>query len=240
MPFARIPHAPGSPLAAPRAGRRPPCALAALALSLALVAGTCSEPAAAQAAQPAPGSAQTRVRVDTNLGSFLIELEDQRAPLTVANFLGYVRSGFYSGTVFHRVINNFIAQAGGYDEKYQPKTPQPPVVNESGNGLSNRRGTVGLARTDAPHSGNAQFFLNLADNEDLDPTPLRWGYAVFGRVVDGLEVVDRIGHVATGADGPFEKDAPLEKIVIRKMEIVAGPGAVAPEPAPAPAAPPST
>lgn len=242
MPLTRVPHAPRIPLVSRHAARarvsrgRVPSALATLALSLALAAGTWSAPAGAQAA---PGATATRVRVDTNLGSFVIELEDERAPLTVANFLNYVRSGFYSGTVFHRVINNFIAQAGGYDEKYQPKTPEAPVVNESGNGLSNRRGTVGLARTDAPHSGNAQFFLNLADNEDLDPTPLRWGYAVFGKVVDGLEVVDRIGHVPTGADGPFEKDAPLEKIVIRRIEIVGGPAATAPVAVPPPAVPPS-
>lgn len=239
MPLARVSHASGSTndrhTARPRG-------LAVAALLLAATLGATFAPRAqAQAAAEPANAQQTRVRVDTNLGSFVIELEDERAPLTVANFLGYVRSGFYSGVVFHRVINNFIAQAGGYDEKYQLKTPNAPVVNESGNGLSNRRGTVGLARTDLPHSGNAQFFLNLGDNEDLDPTPLRWGYAVFGRVVDGLEVVDRIGHVATGEDGPFPRDAPLEKIVIRKIEIVGGPGATAPvaAPAPAPAPPPA-
>lgn len=208
----------------------------------AMAAGGFASRAEAQSPAESATAQQTRVRVDTTLGSFVIQLEDQRAPLTVENFLGYVRSGFYSGVVFHRVINNFIAQAGGYDDRYQPKTPRTPVVNESGNGLSNRRGTVGLARTDLPHSGNAQFFLNLGDNEDLDPTPLRWGYAVFGTVVDGLEVADRIGHAATGEDGPFEKDAPLEKIVIRKMEIVGGPGAMVPAatPAVAPTAPPPT
>lgn len=236
MPLARVPHVSGQPHGR-RAGVRRPIAAAALALVVAL-AGLCAPRAEAQAPAESTPATQTRVRVDTNLGSFVIELEDQRAPLTVANFLGYVRSGFYSGVVFHRVINNFIAQAGGYDEQYQPKTPQAPVVNESGNGLSNRRGTVGLARTDLPHSGNAQFFLNLGDNEDLDPTPLRWGYAVFGKVVDGLEVVDRIGHVATGDAGPFEKDAPLDKVVIRRIEIVGGPGSAAPVATPAPAAPP--
>lgn len=237
MSLARVPHASGRPVRC-----RHPFALAALLATTVLCAAWVPSASAQAASAPVP-SQQTRVRVETNLGSFVIELEDQRAPLTVANFLNYVRSGYYSGVVFHRVINNFVAQAGGFDEKYQPKAPQSPVVNESGNGLSNRRGTVGLARTDAPHSGNAQFYLNLADNEDLDPTPLRWGYAVFGRVVEGLEVVDRIGHVPTGEDGPLGKDAPLDKVVIRKVEILGGPGAIAtptPTPAPTPSPPPAS
>lgn len=227
MPLARVPSA------APPARRTRLRSLAATVCFAALCAAWTPHAAAQAAATPS-----TNVRVETNLGSFTIELEDARAPLTVANFLSYVKSGYYTGTVFHRVINNFIAQAGGYDEKYQPKTPQPSIVNESGNGLSNRRATVGLARTDSPHSGNAQFFLNLADNEDLDPTPLRWGYTVFGKVVDGLDVVDRIGHVATGAGGPFERDLPLEKIVIRKMEVVGPPPAPAATPV-VPAPPPA-
>lgn len=159
-----------------------------------------------------------RVRVDTNMGNFVIELDPDRAPLTVANFLEYVRSGFYSGTVFHRVINNFIAQAGGFDEQYGEKKARPPIPNESGNGLSNRRGTVGLARTANPHSGDAQFFVNLADNAALDPQPTRWGYTVFGKVVDGMNVVDDIGAVATGEVGPLEKDAPLKPVIIIRIE----------------------
>jgi cyclophilin family peptidyl-prolyl cis-trans isomerase len=201
---------------------------AALAL-LALV----TTPALAQTAAP------TRVRVDTTAGSFTIELETARAPLTTANFLQYVSSGFYVGTIFHRVINGFVAQAGGYDDKYRPKTPNAPVPNESGNGLSNRRGTVGLARTEAPHSGNAQFYVNLADNEDLDPNPVRWGYAVFGRIVDGYETLDRIGHAATGPGGPFPKDVPVEPIVIRAVQVIAETPAPAAAPTPpAPASPP--
>jgi cyclophilin family peptidyl-prolyl cis-trans isomerase len=160
----------------------------------------------------------SRVRVDTSLGSFVIALETERAPLTTANFLEYVRTGHYNGTVFHRVIGSFVAQGGGYDEKFVEKTTRPDIPNESGNGLSNARGTVGLARTGAPHSGNAQFYLNLADNGSLDPQPSRWGYAVFGRVVEGMNVVDDIGAVATGTVGPFEKDAPLKTIVIIRME----------------------
>jgi len=162
--------------------------------------------------------ARPRVRVETNMGKFVIELDPDRAPLTVANFLEYVRSGFYSGTVFHRVIANFIAQAGAFDEKYGEKKPRPTIANESGNGLSNRRGTVGLARSAEAHSGDAQFYINLADNAGLDPQPTRWGYAVFGRVVEGMNVVDDIGAVATGEVGPLEKDAPLKPVIIIRIE----------------------
>lgn len=158
------------------------------------------------------------VRVHTNLGAFLIQLEPHRAPLTVANFLEYVRSGHYDGTIFHRVVGNFIAQGGGYDQEYQEKPTRAPVPNESGNGLSNTRGTVGLARTGNPHSGTAQFYVNLVDNPMLDPQPSRWGYAIFGRVIEGMSVVDDIGAVATGDAGPLESDAPLRPIVIEKIE----------------------
>jgi cyclophilin family peptidyl-prolyl cis-trans isomerase len=169
-----------------------------------------------------------RVRVDTTLGSFVIRLETARAPLTTANFLNYVRSGFYSGTVFHRVIANFVIQGGGYDDKYHLKDTQASVANESGNGLSNKRFTVGLARSDAPHSGNAQFYVNLTDNDDLDPTPLRWGYTVFGRVVEGLEVVEKIGRTPTGPAGPWPKDAPVEPVVIQRIEALPPAGAAPP------------
>ncbi|MFO7304840.1 MAG: peptidylprolyl isomerase [Gammaproteobacteria bacterium] len=158
------------------------------------------------------------VRVHTNVGAFLIQLEPTRAPMTVANFLEYVRSGHYDGTIFHRVVGNFIIQGGGYDQEYNEKPTRPPIPNESGNGLSNIRGTVGLARTGDPHSGTAQFYVNLVDNPMLDPQPSRWGYAVFGRVIEGMTVVDEIGAVATGEVGPFESDAPLKPIVIEKME----------------------
>ena len=152
------------------------------------------------------------------MGKFVIELDPARAPLTVANFLQYMHEGFYSGVIFHRVISNFIAQAGQYDEKYAEKKPRATIPNESGNGLSNRRGTVGLARTADPHSGDAQFYINLADNGLLDPQPTRWGYTVFGKVVDGMNVVDDIGQVATGQAGPIEKDAPLKPVIIIRIE----------------------
>lgn len=170
--------------------------------------------------QPASAQQAPRVRVHTNKGDFVIELDTVRAPLTVANFLEYVRAGHYSGTIFHRVIGNFVAQGGGYDEKYVEKPTRPGIPNESGNGLSNRRGTVGLARTGDPHSGNAQFYLNLGDNGALDPQASRWGYAVFGRIVDGMNVVDDVGAVATGQAGIFEKDAPVKQVVIINIQEV--------------------
>lgn len=168
--------------------------------------------------QPASAQEIPRVVVHTNKGDFVIELDAARAPLTVANFLEYVRAGHYSGTIFHRVIGNFIAQGGGYDESYVEKPTRPGIPNESGNGLSNRRGTVGLARTGEPHSGNAQFYLNLGDNGALDPQASRWGYAVFGRIIEGMNVVDDIGAVATGQVGTFEKDAPLKQVVIISIQ----------------------
>jgi cyclophilin family peptidyl-prolyl cis-trans isomerase len=161
-----------------------------------------------------------RVRVETSKGKFVIELDRDRAPLTVANFLEYMRAGHYSGTIFHRVVANFIAQGGGFDEKNVEKPTREGVPNESGNGLSNRRGTVGLARTADPHSGNAQFYVNMADNAGLDPQPSRWGYTVFGRVVEGMNVVDDIGAVETGEVGPFDRDAPLKSVIVIRIEEV--------------------
>lgn len=174
---------------------------------------------AAPATPPAP-TGPPRVRFDTSLGSFVVKLDRDRAPLTVEAFLRYVREGFYDGTVFHRVINNFVAQGGGYDANYQIKMPHGKLVNESGNGLTNRRGTIGMARAEGPHSATSQFYLNLADNPDLNPLPTRWGFAVFGEVVEGMEVVDRMGHVATGKVASFEQDAPLKPIVIERARLL--------------------
>ncbi len=168
----------------------------------------------------ANGQTASRVRVETTLGNFVIELDRQRAPLTVASFLEYVNAGHYTDTIFHRVIGNFVVQGGGYDTSNVEKPTREGVPNESGNGLSNRRGTVGLARTGAPHSGTAQFYVNLADNAALDPQPSRWGYAVFGQVVEGMNVVDDIGAVATGSLGPFDSDAPLKPVVIKRVEVL--------------------
>jgi cyclophilin family peptidyl-prolyl cis-trans isomerase len=200
-----------------------------------IVAGLLGSGALASAAQAAPS-----VRVTTSMGDFVIELNQDRAPLTVANFLKYVNEGHYSGTVFHRIVSNFVVQGGGYAATdYQLKPVHEPVVNESGNGLRNTRGTVGLARTESPHSGNAQFYVNIADNPDLDPVPTRWGYAVFGKVVQGMEVVERIGVLPTGRLGPFKGEAPLTPVVIQKVEIISAAPATgsAPESTTIPAAP---
>jgi cyclophilin family peptidyl-prolyl cis-trans isomerase len=187
----------------------------------------------------APAADQaTQVRVTTNVGDFVVELLPDRAPLTVANFLRYVREGYYSGTLVHRVVANFVIQGGGHsaaDLKLKPV--HDPVNNESGNGLQNKRGMVGLARGESAHSGNAQFYVNLVDNPDLDPLPTRWGYAVFGRVVQGMDVVDRIGVTPTGASGPFKSDTPLKPIIIQKVDIVDAASQAA-SPAPAPVATP--
>lgn len=169
---------------------------------------------------PAPTPSPARVRFDTSMGSFTVRLETERAPITVENFLTYVREGHYNGTIFHRVVQNFVAQGGAFTADNQGKATRDPIVNESGNGLTNRRGTLGMARLEKAHSGSCQFYVNLADNPDLNPLPSRWGYTVFGEVVEGMDVVDRIGHVPTGAVGPFKQDAPLKPVVIEKVTIL--------------------
>ena len=182
-------------------------------------------------------SGAERVRVTTNLGAFVVELQRDRAPLTVENFLSYVRTGYYTNTLFHRVIANFVVQGGGVGPDYKAKPVAKPIANEAGNGLKNLRGTVGLARASGPHSGDCQFYVNVADNADLDPLPTRWGYAVFGRVVEGMEVVDRISVSPTGSAGPFKQDAPIAPVVIQKIELLADSTAPAPVPAAAEPAP---
>jgi peptidyl-prolyl cis-trans isomerase A (cyclophilin A) len=174
------------------------------------------------AVKPAPAPAQ-QVLVVTSMGNFTLELNAERAPLTVAHFMRNVDSNAYTGTIFHRVIANFVIQGGGFGTDLKEKPAPNKVVNESGNGLTNQRGTVGMARGAEPHSSDCQFYVNLFDNEALDPNKTRWGYAVFGKVVQGMEVVDKIGNVATGAHGPFKEDAPLQAVVIERVERVAGP-----------------
>jgi peptidyl-prolyl cis-trans isomerase A (cyclophilin A) len=180
-------------------------------------------PKPATPAAPATSAAAPQVQVVTSMGSFTLELNAERAPLTVAHFLKYVDQGHYSGTTFHRVVANFVIQGGGFDSSNKPVAAPTKVVNESGNGLTNQRGTVGMARSQEPHGGDAQFYVNLYDNDALDPNKTRWGYAVFGKVVQGMDVVDRIGNVATGSRGPFKEDAPLKPVVIERIERVASP-----------------
>lgn len=187
--------------------------LTALLLSLVVVTAAYSQEQFAVTNSP-------RVRVATNAGAFVIELDRGRAPLTVEAFLKYVTSGFYAGTIFHRVVQGFVAQGGGYTKDLMAKPTNGTIVNESGNGLSNLRGTVGLARSNEPHSGTSQFYINLADNIDLNPRPTRWGYAVFGKIIEGMDVVDDIGHRPTGAGGPFDKSVPVDPIVIESIQVL--------------------
>ena len=190
---------------------------------------------AARAVEPSPSQL---VKVTTSMGEFVIEMLPDRAPLTCTNFLRYVKEGYYTGTLIHRVVSNFVIQGGGHDSTtYQLKPVHEAIFNESGNGLQNKRTMVGLARGDAPHSGNAQIYINLVDNPDLDPLPTRWGYAVFGRVVQGMDVVERIGVTATGSFGPFKSDAPLKPVVIQKVEVIDAASAAPAPPAATPRAP---
>lgn len=182
--------------------------------SLATTSGTIAQEAVQETVM------DPRVRVVTNAGEFVMRLDANRAPLTVAAFLATVESGFYEGTIFHRVIAGFVAQAGGFTPDMQMKPTEGAVYNESGNGLSNIRGTVGLARTNDPHSGTTQFYINLADNLDLNPRPSRWGYAVFGIVEEGMEVIDNIGHSPTTGMGSFERNVPVTPIIIQQVEVL--------------------
>lgn len=187
-------------------------------LALALIAAM---PAFAKQAQaPVPSTLAPRVQFETSVGNFVVEVDTVRAPLTAENFLRYVRDGAYDGTVFHRTIANFVVQGGGYDERLAERPARGPIPNESGNGLSNRRGTLGLAREDSPHSGSSQFYINLVDNGALDPLPSRWGYAVFGRVVEGMEVVDKIGYMRTETVPNFGADVPVERPLVRRAYVL--------------------
>jgi cyclophilin family peptidyl-prolyl cis-trans isomerase len=194
--------------------------IAGLILSPCLTSSFAAETPAKPAPAPTP-IASPQVQVVTSMGNFTIELNAERAPLTVANFLKYVDQGHYTGTIFHRVVANFVIQGGGFDAAGKLVPAPNKVVNESGNGLTNLRGTVGLARASEPHGGDSQFYVNLYDNEALDPNKTRWGYAVFGKVVQGMEVVDKIGNVPTGARGIFKEDSPTKPVIIERIERVA-------------------
>jgi cyclophilin family peptidyl-prolyl cis-trans isomerase len=188
----------------------------AITLPLLLVAallGTHSAHAQ-QAVAPEP----VRVRIETSLGAFVIAVDAARAPLTVASFLRYLDEGFYEDTVIHRVVPGFVVQGGGYGPDGMPRPVATPVPNESGNGLTNLRGTVAMARTGDPHSATSQFYVNLADNAALDPQPSRWGYAVFGRVIEGMDVLERIGTVPTRVHPALGPDFPEQPIRILRAE----------------------
>ena len=159
-----------------------------------------------------------RVTLDTTKGKVVLDLDDAKAPKTVANFLEYVRSGHYDGTIFHRVIPGFMAQGGGFAPDMSQKPTRAPIQNEADNGLGNARGTIAMARTSDPHSASAQFFINVSDNAGLNHSgknPQGWGYAVFGKVVEGMDVVDQIVKAPRGRSG-FHDDVPKEPIVITR------------------------
>lgn len=188
--------------------RFPLMILAVLALALPLDAGAKKNP---------------RVELVTSLGTIQLELDAAKAPKTVQNFVDYVKAGFYDGTIFHRVIATFMIQGGGFDVKQQKKATRAAIKNEADNGLKNDRGTIAMARTPDPHSATAQFFINVKDNDALNHRSKDdegWGYCVFGRVTKGMDVVDKIKAVPTGAKGQFDRDCPQKDVVIKKARLL--------------------
>lgn len=162
------------------------------------------------------------VQFDTNMGTITLELNEQAAPVTVANFIDYVESGHYDGTIFHRVIDGFMIQGGGMDANMNEKRTGTPIKNEADNGLKNDVGTIAMARTSDPHSATAQFFINVKNNDFLNyssPSPQGWGYAVFGKVIDGMDVVNQIKDVPTGRYG-YHADVPTTPIVINSAKVI--------------------
>jgi peptidyl-prolyl cis-trans isomerase B (cyclophilin B) len=165
----------------------------------------------------------TTIKFTTNQGDIVLELDGEKAPNTVKNFVAYVEDGFYEGTIFHRIIPNFMAQGGGFTSDFKQKKTQNPVDNEADNGLKNDRGTVAMARTNDPHSATGQFFINLSDNGFLNhssKTSQGWGYAVFGKVTEGMDVIDTMAAIPTGSGGMFPTDVPQEEVIIEKAEVI--------------------
>ena len=161
-----------------------------------------------------------KVEMQTTMGKIVLELDAEKAPNTVKNFMQYVNDGFFDGTIFHRVINGFMVQGGGFTPDYQQKETRAPIKNEANNGLKNDAYTIAMARTNDPHSATAQFFINVADNDFLNfkaENAMGWGYAVFGKVVEGMDVVDKLKAVNTGSGGPFPTDVPTEQLIIEKV-----------------------
>ncbi len=199
--------------------------VAGLALLLGLAG--CNKPSneTPSTTAPAAAAAETpKVRMQTSHGEIVLELYPDKAPKTVANFLMYAEEGHYDGTIFHRVIDGFMIQGGGFTPEMQQKTTAPPIMNEADNGLRNIVGTIAMARTGEPHSATAQFFINVANNSFLDfreRTPRAWGYAVFGRVIEGMATVEKIKGVATTTrDG--HQNVPVEAVVIEKVSVISG------------------
>ncbi len=181
--------------------------IATLVLGLTMTAATAAEP--------------VRVLMETSMGPITLELDADKAPKTVANFVQYVKDKHYDGLVFHRVIKEFMIQGGGYDQSYAQRKTRAPIENEAKNGLLNARGTIAMARTSDPHSASSQFFINHVDNRNLDfPSFDGWGYAVFGKVVAGMEVVDKIAATPTGAIRPFGRDVPVTPVLIERATVI--------------------
>jgi peptidyl-prolyl cis-trans isomerase B (cyclophilin B) len=192
------------------------------------IAFVCPSISAAQASKSKPGKKMTentvQVKLETTLGDITLQLDKEKAPVSVENFLVYVKEGHYNGTIFHRVIPGFMAQGGGFDTDFKQKPTHDQIRNEANNGLNNDRGTIAMARTSVPDSATAQFFINYKNNDFLNfksETPQGWGYAVFGKVVDGMDVVDAMAKVPTGAGGPMQSDVPQTPIVINKATVIA-------------------
>jgi cyclophilin family peptidyl-prolyl cis-trans isomerase len=160
------------------------------------------------------------IDIQTTEGSITLQLDGRRAPITVKNFIKLIKNEYFNGTIFHRVIPNFMIQGGGFNKNLLDLESINSIPNESGNGLTNLRGTIAMARTSDPHSANAQFFINTKDNSFLNPKSGRWGYAVFGNVIKGMNIVDKISKKPTGPEGRFAEDVPIEDIVINKIVIL--------------------
>ncbi len=165
----------------------------------------------------------TTIKFTTNQGDIILELDAEKAPNTVKNFVVYVEEGFYDGVIFHRIIPNFMAQGGGFTADFKQKSTNDAIENEADNGLKNDRGTIAMARTGEPHSATGQFFINLGDNGFLNHTSKTqsgWGYAVFGKVTEGMDVVDKMAAIPTGSGGMFPTDVPQEEVIIEKAEVI--------------------
>ncbi len=190
-------------------------------LALLLTLSGCGN--AAPDAETSAKSSKPQIKMVTNMGELIIELEPEVAPKTVENFLRYVNEGYYNGTIFHRIINGFMIQGGGFTQEYTKKQTHAPIQNEADNMLRNKIGTIAMARTGDPHSATSQFFINVANNNSLDfreRTQRAWGYTVFGRVVKGIKVVEKIKAVPTGSGGPFNRDAPLKPVIIESVMLI--------------------
>ena len=185
---------------------------------------------ACTATESASESSFVYITMETTDGVFILELDAKNAPVTTGNFVQYVEQGHYDGTLFHRVIPGFMAQGGGYDVDFNEKETREPIVNESGNGLSNLRGTIAMAREPEPNTATAQYYINLVDNLRLNPREDRAGYTVFGKIVDGMHIIDGIAAVPTGPGGEFEEDVPFRPIVVYKAFVSKKPEKVASNP----------